>query len=311
MTEKVEVVFLGTAASLPQKNRMQSCTAIRFRDYTLIVDMGEGAQNQIREYKIKTSNKVYILLTHLHADHTIGLVGFLSSRNLLKIEKKITVIGPPGTRRFFYFMFLSFNFLPKFELEIIETEGEIVLNIQDFSIKSFKVRHSSPVNLGYKITFYPTSFAKFNPEKAEKKGIPKGLLWKKLQEGFSVEVDGKKILPSEVLEPRQSKEVRITFSGDTRPCDSLINNAKEVDLLVCDATYPEECGERAEEFLHSTIEEAAVVAMKANCKQVVFTHFSEFYTDFESSLNRARTIFQNSSLAEEGKRIILDFSYNS
>ena len=64
MTEKVEVVFLGTAASLPQKNRMQSCTAIRFRDYTLIVDMGEGAQNQIREYKIKTSNKVYICLLY-------------------------------------------------------------------------------------------------------------------------------------------------------------------------------------------------------------------------------------------------------
>ncbi|MHA1205743.1 MAG: ribonuclease Z [Candidatus Heimdallarchaeaceae archaeon] len=310
MTETVEVVFLGTAASLPQKNRKQSCTAIKFKDYTLIVDMGESAQSLIKEYQIKTSNKLFILLTHLHADHTIGLIGFLSSRNLLKINNKVTVIGPPGTRRFFYFMFLSFNFLPKFELEIIETEGEIILNNLDLSIKSFPVKHSSPFNLGYKITFYPSSIATFNPEKAEKKGIPKGVLWKKLQDGFPIEVDGKKILPSEILEPKISKEIQITFSGDTRPCNTLVENARGVDLLICDATYPENCEDRAKVFLHSTIEEAAIVAQKANCKQVVFTHFSEFYTDFESSLEKAKAIFENSSLAEEGKRIILDYTSN-
>ncbi|MHA1304642.1 MAG: ribonuclease Z [Candidatus Heimdallarchaeaceae archaeon] len=305
MPETVKITFLGTSAAPPQLKRRQSCIAIKYRDITLIVDMGEGAQIELLRHKISTSKDLYIILTHLHSDHTLGLVGFLASRNLMNMTNPITLIGPPGTVRFFYFMCLAFNFIPKYDVKIIETLGDVIINTSDFYIESFPVIHGLN-SLGYRIVFHPPQIGIFNVKKAEGLGIPKGPLWKRLQEGNPISFNNVLIRPSEVLNKKSKvKPISIVISGDTIFNDEVINHAAEADLLIHDATYPPTEEERAKAYEHSTSDEAAKVAKFADVKQLVLTHISEMHNDIENSFKKATAIFPNTKLAYDGLKIEL------
>jgi ribonuclease Z len=303
MSDKMIITFLGTSSAPPQADRSQSSLSLKYRGHNLLFDVGEGTQFQMIKNKVSMKN-LTILLTHLHSDHTLGLIGLLTTRDFYSISSPVTIIGPPWTSSFVFLQLLAYRLMPDYEIRIIETEGGIVLSNDDFYIESFKVTHSEN-SLGYKIeTHKPLGV--FNIEKAVENEIPKGKLWNRIQSGYPIEIDGRKIYPSEVMDDSQAKQFKIVITGDTNICQNVINMASEADLLVHDATYPPSEERRAKKYLHSTCIDAARVAKFSHATKLIMTHISTLHENLNKSLEAAKKIFPNSDFAEDGMRITLD-----
>jgi ribonuclease Z len=254
------------------------------------------------KYKVNFKN-LTILFTHLHSDHTLGLIGLLATRGFYNIKNPVTIIGPKWTKTFVFLQLLAFRFDPDFEIKVIETDGGVVLSNSDFIVEAFKVNHSEE-SLGYKIvTQKPLGV--FNVDKAKELSIPRGKLWKELQEGNPIEFEGRTIYPSEVLDKSLTKQIKVVITGDTTLDNNVINNSAEADLLIHDATYPPSEIERSKKYKHSTCLDAAFVANKANVKKLVLTHISELHKDLDASLKATQEIFPNSIIAEDGLEIEL------
>lgn len=297
MSNKFTVTFLGTSSAPPQVERRQSSVSIQYRNHNLLVDVGEATQVQLLKHKIGFSN-LTILLTHLHSDHTLGLIGLLTTRSFYSISKEITIIGPPWTSSFIFLQLLAYRLYPEYDIKVIETTGGVVLSNSDFYIESFPVSHGEDC-LGYKIiTHKPLGV--FNVDRALEKNIPKGEKWKKLQEGYPVEIGNKIVMPSEILDRSPKKQIKIVITGDTPLDDNVINNSANADLLIHDSTYPMMEIERAKKHKHSTCTEAAFVANRANVKKLILTHFSELHKNLTESLSNAKEIFPNCILAHDG-----------
>ena len=138
----------------------------------------------------------------------------------------------------------------------------------------------------------------FYPEKAKELEIPEGKLWQELQNGNSIEIDGKKIESSQVTgEKRPGKKVGI--SGDTRPTEKLAEFFKNCDYLSFDCTFSFDLQDRAIETNHSTAKEAAELAKNANARNLILTHFSARYNDESVLLNEAKQIHESVITAKD------------
>ena len=113
-----------------------------------------------------------------------------------------------------------------------------------------------------------------------------------------MEINGKIIKPEQVLgEPRIGQKV--TYSGDTRPCEKMIELAQGSDVLIHEATYEHEDQDKAIENCHSTSKEAAEIAKEANVKLLVLTHISTRYTTDINIKEEAKEIFENTVVAND------------
>jgi ribonuclease Z len=302
MANEIRVIFLGTSSAPPQVSRNQSATVLKYRSHTLLFDVGEATQYQMIEQKIKFT-KLTIVLTHLHSDHTLGIMGLLTTRNFRSIKTPITIIGPTWTSTFISLLFYAYRFRPEYEINVIETSGGTVLENKDFVLESFPLSHSD-TSFGYSFITKP-KIGRFNVEKASKLNIPRGEMWKKLQNGNPVEINGETIHPSDVLDDVEDDSKKVVITGDTPFDKTTVEHAKNADLLIHDATYPAYEEERAKKYLHSTCIDAARVAKQAKVKRLVMTHISELHKDLEESLIDAQEVFTNCEFAEDGLEILI------
>ncbi len=106
------------------------------------------------------------------------------------------------------------------------------------------------------------------------------------------------IKPDEVVGPARSGR-KIVYTGDTRPFDGLVEFAAGADLLIHDATFADDLTEKAKEDGHSTPNQAAENARKAEVKQLVLTHISARYDNTSLLLEEAQKIFKNTKVAKD------------
>ncbi len=159
-------------------------------------------------------------------------------------------------------------------------------------------RTAAPRSLGD--TASPKNRAgRFNREKAIELGIPAGPLFSRLQGGEPVVINGRMILPSEVMGVNRPGR-KIVYSGDTRPCGAVETASYGADLLIHDCTLADELKEWAIETKHSTAKEAAELAKRAKVKELILTHISSRYSESPGMLlQEAKRIFQRVKLAED------------
>ena len=143
-------------------------------------------------------------------------------------------------------------------------------------------------------------------ERAQELGILKNY-WSVLQKGSNVECAGQIFTPDMVMGP-QRKGIKVAYCTDTRPTESLVNNAKGSDLLICEGMYAEkEKLEKAKQYKHMTFYEAAQVAKDAQVAELWLTHFSPSLVRAEDYMPKVRKIFQNAHLGKDGKMTVLNF----
>jgi ribonuclease Z len=296
----LRVTFLGTAASRPTVGRNVSGLAVQREGELLLFDCGEGTQRQMMRFGTGF-NVGDIFLSHVHADHFLGLTGLLRTMALQGREEGMRIWVPAGSAPIAWDAVNLGKERVPFQLTVEELAPEQVIPREEYDIVAFPVRHGGPA-LGYALIERPR-LGRFDPVRARELGVPEGPLFGQLHRGRAVEVDGRIIAPEEVVgAPRPGR--RVVYSGDTRPSRSTVAIARAADLLIHDATFAEDEADRARATGHSTAREAGEVARSAGVRRLALTHVSARYADDPRPLEReARAVFRSSVVAWDGLEI--------
>jgi ribonuclease Z len=325
----MELIILGSSAAIPVRERNLPSTALKYKNELILFDCGEDLQRNFIEAGLKLNKPLKILISHFHGDHIIGLPGLLFRFGLIERTAPVTIFGP---QNLFLYLLVHRKILglkANYPIKIVEIdhgnkkliefhglESEIPnreLNLDEniifdgkrYSLKYALVEHSV-LTYAYSFIEKPRN-GKFNPDRAIELGIPKSNLWKSLQEGEIIEYEGKTIDPIKegIVAPKRPGR-KVTYSGDTIPCESLIELGRNSDILIHEATFAKELSDVAFEKKHSTSVDAANDATKMNAKKLILTHISSRYQeDANQLLQEAELIFPNTILAKDLMRISL------
>lgn len=297
----IRLVCLGTSAATPTSRHVPSHFAVKCGGVFLL-DCAEGGQRQMMKFGVPYGQLSGVFLTHLHADHVLGLPGVIQTLNMADRTSVLPIFGPPGTQTFVETLLGMPNLRAKFPVTVTEvshTKVESCLKTSLFEIRSFPVQHSAKA-VGYVLE--ESEKTKFHEEKAKSMGI-KGRLFSQLQEKGELAVKGKTIKLEDVTFKQAGK--KLAFTGDTQACASTQKHAEGADVLVHDCTFLEEHKDLAEETKHATALQAAKLAKKAGVKKLILTHLGNRYANRSVLLAEAQTVFPASELAQEGKEWLI------
>ena len=106
----------------------------------------------------------------------------------------------------------------------------------------------------------------------------------------------------------ERKGLKVVYTTDTRPTESIVEHAKGADLFICEGMYGEPGMEKkAREHRHMTMQEAAETAKKAGPVRMWLTHFSPSLVKPDLYMNTVREIFPEAVAARDGQEITLNF----
>ena len=252
----VEVVFLGTGSAMPAKYRNVSGFFMKFGGDgyggNVALDLGEGSLAQmIRRYGVEdVENKLkemrLVWISHIHADHHVGLTRTLAARadafRRAGVEPpSIPVVGPRPLRRF---------------LELYAEVEDLCCDFIDLSETTQDKWESETMS----------------PAVARLRSALAGS-------------DAREIIAVPVFHCAHAYGAKLVghrgwsmvYSGDTRPCPSLVRAAKDATLLIHEATFENGLEDEAKKKRHSTTGEAVQTGIDARCYRTILTHFSQRY----------------------------------
>ena len=299
----LDVCLLGTGGMMPLPYRWLTSLMMRYNGTSILIDCGEGTQIAMKEKGWSPKPIDIMCFTHYHADHISGLPGMLLTMGNAERTEPLLMIGPKGLQRTVNALRTIAPELP-FEIKFLEiTEMNQTFEFEGFRIEAFKVNHNVPC-YGYNMVI--DRIGKFQLDKALALEIPREC-WSHLQKGETLERDGRIFTPDMVLgEPR--KGLKVTYCTDSRPTDNIVEHAKEADLFICEGMYGEpDKLEKAKEYKHMTMYEAAKMARSAGVKEMWLTHYSPSFVRPEEYMNEVKKIFSASVAAKDGRSVDLMF----
>ena len=301
----IDVCLLGSGGMMPLPYRWLTSLMVRYNGSSLLIDCGEGTQIAIKEKGWSFKPIDVICFTHYHGDHISGLPGLLLTMGNADRKEPLTLIGPKGLERVVNALRVIAPELP-FPIIYKEINGpEEVFELNGYRLKAFKVNHNV---ICYGYTLELDRSGKFQLEKAMAMDIPK-MYWSRLQKGETIvdELQGKTYLPEMVMgAPR--KGIKLTYCTDTRPTQSIVDNAMHSDLFICEGMYGEKDKDaKAREYKHMTFYEAAKLAKNAQVKEMWLTHYSPSLTRPEEYMDDVRKIFPAAKAGKDKKSVELDF----
>ena len=300
----LDLVFLGTSGSMPTAQRAPAALLLRRGGERLLFDCAEGTQRQLLRSNVGLIELREVFLTHYHADHYLGLPGMLKTFSLRGRDVPITIYGPPGLRDLFAALRRIFGRLT-YTVELKELRPGDELIREDYRLATFAVAHGVSA-VGYALV-EDARPGRFDVQAADALGVPSGPERGALQRGESVTLaDGTTITPDKVLGPARPGR-KVVIAGDGGPAESVIDAARNADVLVHEATFCEDERERARETQHSTAHEAAGVARAAEVELLALTHLSNRYFGGEVA-REARTIFPNTVVPKDFDTIDVRFA---
>ncbi len=301
--EEIKVTFLGTSGSVPQKDKNFASAIISHKGENLLFDCPEGTQRQIMAspHSLMKINNVFI--SHMHADHFLGLFGWIATMTMNQRKEKLTLYSPKGGKEKIK-KILTEVVKPSFEIEYKETKKGTLIKNEEYEITAFPLKHE--VSCFAYIFKEKNKVGEFNRKKAEKLGIPVGPLYAKLASGEKIKVNGKTFTQKDVMDYSKKKEGRkIVFVSDTRPTKEILEHAKNADILIHESTFLDKQKDKAIETLHTTALEAAITAKKAKVKKLILFHFSARNSDPQEILAEAQKEFSNTIVAKELETITI------
>jgi len=295
-----EVTILGCSSASPTPDRHPSSQVVNINDKYILIDCGEGTQNQIFKYHIKFGRISKILISHLHGDHFLGLPGLLSTLSLNGRTEPLDIIGPPGLQQFLeYFCKVSETHI-KFPLHYIETKMDGIQNVYSsdkYDIYSFPIKHRI-ICTGFLIKT-KKGLRKINKNVCESFNIPI-IEYPSIKNGNDyITPEGNTITNAELTYDPQPEKT-YAYVSDSIYDEDLVKYIKGIDLLYHESTFLHEMLERANETFHTTALQAGAIAKQAAVGKLIIGHFSARYKTLEPMIEEARTEFVNADLALEG-----------
>ncbi|MEZ0480421.1 ribonuclease Z [Planococcus sp. SSTMD024] len=298
----MQVLFLGTGAGMPSKQRNTSALALKLheeRGAVWLFDCGEAVQHQILETTIKPRKIEKIFITHMHGDHIFGLPGLLGSRSFQGGDEPLDLYGPKELKEYVEMTLRLSRTHLTYPIRFHEVTEGVVFEDETMTVEAGLLAHVIPT-YGYRIKQKPL-LPKLDMDKAQQLGVPKGPLLAKLKAGKTVELaDGRKVESREVTDPAVPG-FTVAILGDTQYCLKSEQLAQDADLVVHEATFDGETEKLAKEYGHSTILDAAKVASRAGAQKLIVNHMSaRFMPEHEKELLKSmRKVHEDSEIAHD------------
>ncbi|MCR5031859.1 MAG: ribonuclease Z [Lachnospiraceae bacterium] len=299
----IDVCLLGSGGMMPLPYRWLTALMMRYNGHSFLIDCGEGTQIALREKGWSPKPIDLICLTHFHADHISGLPGLLLTMGNAERTEPLTIVGPKGLPRVLNAIRVIAPELP-FEIRCRElTEAQEGFDFEGLHFEAFRVNHNITC-YGYSVSLGRQG--RFQVEKAMELGLERKY-WNLLQKGQNVTIEGKEYTPDMVM-GQARKGLKLTYTTDTRPTESIVENAKGSDLFICEGMYGEadKIG-KAKEHKHMTFLEAAELARKADVGEMWLTHYSPALIKAEEFMDDVRKVFPRAYAGKDGKSVELAF----
>ena len=297
------ITFLGTGSGVPSTERNLACVAVQRAGELILFDCGEAAQIQYRRAGLGFAPLTAVAITHLHGDHVTGLMGLLMSLQMADREEPLDLYGTPGLGEYVRCNQRVLKTGWDYPLNLTEQEGPHVFReTSAYRLLSAPLDHRGTPCLGFRLEEFPRP-GRFDLGTARALGVPEGPLFGKLQRGETVTLpDGRTISPDQVLGPARPGAV-LAYCTDTRPCSAAVELARGADLLIHEGTFAGDMRTEARRKGHSTVVDAAKIALDAGVRQLVITHLSPRYVDVSPLLAEARAVFPNTRIARDLMRV--------
>ncbi|MCS7003476.1 MAG: ribonuclease Z, partial [Dehalococcoidia bacterium] len=248
----IDVALLGTGGMMPLPNRWLASAMLRANGRVILIDCGEGAQIAGRLHGFGFREIDAILLTHFHADHILGLPGVIFMLQHSGRDEPVVIAGPVGVREVVRHL-LVLTGDPGFPIATLELTGGEQFPVGDLLVSCVAGDHRGPV-VAYRVD--APRPPRFRPEAAAALGVPRPL-WRRLQHGEPVEVDGRIVQPTQVAGPPRPG-LRVGYVTDTRVTEAMPAFFANADLLICEATFADPAqADRAIDRKHLLFREAA------------------------------------------------------
>lgn len=296
-----KLTVLGCSSATPTLFRHSSAQILNVNERLFLIDCGEGAQMQMRRFKIKFQRIDHIFISHLHGDHYLGLVGFLLTLHLLGRKNELHVYANENLKRIIDFQFEVSETTLQYPLifhAIEDKESMLIYNDDNISVQTIPLLHRIPT----------TGFL-------FKEKIKKPKIRKEIMSNLSVPVEAYKeiingsdfidtltgrVYKNKELTLQPANAVSFAYCSDTGYTESYLPLINKVDLLYHEATFMHDKISHAREKYHCTSIDAANIALKASAAKLLIGHFSARYDDLTPLLEEAQSVFKNTLLAEEG-----------
>lgn len=303
--KKFELTILGCGAAAPTPYFLTTSQLVNIHDNLILIDCGEGTQLTLRKIKAKFQRIKSILISHMHADHTLGLPGLIASMNLAGRKSELNIYGPEElesmVRKVWYLTGTHIEFEVHFHVTCSKASN-IIIDESSYTVKSFPTKHRIPT-CGFVVCEKKCAYKlKHNLRKRYRLNH---LDIQKLKRGEDIEIDGELQTNSMFCNPPDS-ERSFAFAADTAYSPKVVDAVSNCTLLYHEATFEKRDEKIAKKTLHSTSEDAARVAKEANVRSLLLGHFSNRYRDLSTLLNEAKKVFKNSELSHEGKTYLIE-----
>ncbi|MCE2996699.1 MAG: ribonuclease Z [Cyclobacteriaceae bacterium] len=299
----LSLTILGSSAAVPANGRFPSSHYVAIQNRHFLIDCGEGTQMQLTRFNIPIQKINYILISHLHGDHYLGLMGLLFSMHLQKRQAELHLFGPPGLNEIILLQLKYSKSVLNYPLHFHAfdpTARTVIMEDAAVTVETIPLIHKLPC-AGFLLK------EKTKPRRIDKSRLSKEVLLQhivQLKAGHDVMNDsGELLFKNEEYTLPPHRSLSYAYCSDTAYNESMIEQLREVNLLYHEATFMEIDMEKAIETKHSTSRQAALIARACQAEQLVLGHFSARYRDLDLLLAEASVIFQQTSLAVEGETI--------
>lgn len=300
----MEITFLGTSSGVPTRSRNVSSVALRLpqRAELWLFDCGEGTQHQFLRSDLKVSQLTRIFITHTHGDHIFGLMGLLASCGLAGSGQPIDIYGPDGLQEYIKACAKYSHLHLSHRVQVHRVQPGLLYEDEEFQVSCGLLKHRVTA-FGYRIT-EKNRPGRFDVEKAKALGIPPGPVYGRLKQGETITLENGRRIRGKDLCGATEIGRKVVYCTDTVFCEGAVELSQGADVLIHEATFAHQDAQMAFERLHSTSTMAAQVALAAQVKQLIMTHFSPRYApgnpiQLEQLLEEAKAIFPNTLLAKD------------
>lgn len=291
----MEVVFLGTAGSFPTRDRNLVATLIICGNKRFLVDCSEGVQRQILRSGRGLRNLCRILITHAHLDHFLGLAGLIFTLDTANSVRMIEVFGNVEVQDAVSKLLDIFPRKSNLVIKQVTIDAGVVYEDEGLKCSTFECSHTVKCH-GF--VFEERGGRRFLKDKAREFGVPEGPLRRQLVEGKTVDLpNGSCVTPDMVLSAPEPG-AKLVYVSDSTFSEILVENSRNADVLISEATFLDRDRSLAARFGHLTAKEAALLAKRANVGRLVINHISSRYRE-KDIVNEATSVFSNSGLAND------------
>jgi ribonuclease BN (tRNA processing enzyme) len=254
---KTQVILLGTGNPYPNPDRSGPATAVVYNGRFFLFDAGAGVMRQINKAGLPISGPEATFITHLHSDHTLGYPDLILTSWVMRRDKHLQVYGPHGLQSMTDYILKAYSEDINIRIEGLEKEVPDWYKADVHEIDPGVVYDSG----GVKITAFHVLHG----------------TWK---EAYGYRID--------------TPDRSIVISGDTRPCQALIDVSKGVDILIHEVhpsslVKPEKRpgGEYWPEYqkqFHTSDVELGEIAKQSEPKLLILYHISRVNDKIEKEL---------------------------